>query len=101
MYQKIISWLESHMHSCIFKEHLGIDCPGCGLQRSVVALLKGDLLESIFLYPALLPILGMFIFLAFHLVFRFKKGAAILKILFISNMSIIAIHYIIKLLTQS
>ena len=32
-------------------------CPFCGFQRSVVALLRGDLTTSFLLYPALLPIL--------------------------------------------
>lgn len=101
MFQKIIDWLESHMHICSFKELFGIDCPGCGLQRSVIALLKGDLVESFLLYPALLPVLGMFFFLALHLLIRFRNGGTILKVLFIINMSIISIHYIIKILILS
>ena len=32
-------------------------CPFCGFQRSIAALLRGDLTTSFLLYPALLPIL--------------------------------------------
>ena len=101
MFQKIIDWLESNMNTCSFKEQFAINCPGCGLQRSVIALLKGDLVESFLLYPALLPVLGMFFFLALHLLIRFRNGAAILKVLFIVNMSLISIHYIIIILILS
>lgn len=99
MLTKVITWLESHQHSCSFKDHFGIDCPGCGLQRSIIELLKGNLLESIYLCPALLPIIAMFAYLALHLIFRFRHGALILKIMFILNISIISFHYIFKLIT--
>jgi hypothetical protein len=98
MLLKIIHWLESHQGTCSFQEHAGIDCPGCGLQRSILALLEGDLVESILLFPALLPLLAMFIFLGIHLVFKLKHGALILKIFYIGNISIIVLNYIHKLI---
>ena len=98
MLHRIISWMESHQGTCSFREHAGIDCPGCGLQRSILALLEGDLLESILLFPALLPLTVMFVFLGIHLVFNLKHGALILKILYIGNISIILLNYIIKLM---
>lgn len=94
MLEKLAEWLESHMRPCAFKEQTGIYCAGCGLQRSVIALLKGNILESITLYPALFPIILMFLFLFLHLIFRFRSGATILKYMFIGNISIIALHYI-------
>jgi hypothetical protein len=98
MLEKVIHWLESHLKPCSFKEAFGIDCPGCGLQRSVIELLKGHLWESFLLYPALMPIITMFIFLFLHLIFKFKWGAFILKVMFIMNASIIFLHYIYKLI---
>lgn len=35
----------------------GQDCPGCGLQRSFMALIEGDIAGSIMYYPGLFPIL--------------------------------------------
>jgi hypothetical protein len=98
MYHRIISWLESHVGTCAFREHTGIDCPGCGLQRSIIALLKGDVIESILLFPALLPLVTMFAFLGIHLVLRIKHGAFILKILYISNAFLILGNFIIKII---
>lgn len=97
MLNKVITWAESHMGTCRFHQETNLACPGCGLQRAVIALLKGDLVESFLLFPALLPLLAMFIFLGVHLMFRLKHGALVLKIMYISNVSIIIINYIIKL----
>jgi hypothetical protein len=74
----------------------GLDCPGCGMQRSFLALLRGDLAESFSLYPALLPILLTFILLLLHLKFQFKKGAMIVMYSFIGATAIVIISFIIK-----
>jgi len=94
---KFIEWLEEHMLSCAYKKYLGIECPGCGLQRAFVELLKGDFFESIKMYPPLIPMLFMFVFLALHLAFGFKNGAKYLKMIFIINAGIIFVNYIIRL----
>ncbi|MGQ9847335.1 MAG: DUF2752 domain-containing protein [Bacteroidales bacterium] len=78
----------------MYKKFLGIECPGCGMQRSLIALLKGNLYESLQLFPALIPLILMFVFLAFHLKFQFKYGARILTFWFILNTALIIINYI-------
>jgi len=93
----MVEWLESHMLPCFYKKYFGVDCPGCGMQRSLVALLKGDLLESLHLFPALLPLMAMVVLLGLHLVFRFRHGAAWLKYLFIGVSGIITVSYVVKL----
>ncbi|WP_198659628.1 DUF2752 domain-containing protein [Nubsella zeaxanthinifaciens] len=42
---------------CPFKYLFKIDCPGCGFQRSVLALIKGDFPASFELYPPTVPFL--------------------------------------------
>jgi hypothetical protein len=98
MREKFIEWLESHLETCAYKKYLGFECPGCGLQRSFIELLKGNFAESFQLFPALMPILFMFFYLIAHLIFNFKKGADVLKYLFIFNVGIVIIHYIFKLI---
>jgi len=98
VYLKIIFWLESNQGTCSFREHVGIDCPGCGLQRSILALLRGDLVESILLFPALLPLVAMFFFLGIHLFFKLKHGAFVLKMFYITNISIIVLNYLYKII---
>ncbi|RYU86148.1 DUF2752 domain-containing protein [Mucilaginibacter terrigena] len=47
-----IQWLQNHLIPCPFKQLTGLDCPGCGLQRSVIALLHGDIYQSFKYHPA-------------------------------------------------
>jgi hypothetical protein len=94
MLLSFINWLERNQLPCFYKKYLGVECPGCGMQRSFIELLKGDLVGSLRIYPALLPTFFLLIFLALHLIFKFQNGAFILKISFIFTASIIVFHYI-------
>jgi Protein of unknown function (DUF2752) len=96
----VLQWLEAHMLTCPSKKWLHIDCPGCGLQRSAIALLKGDLINSFQLYPATLPILAILVFLVLHLKNQYKKGAFILQRLYVFCSIIVLIHYIYKIATH-
>ncbi len=86
------------MMPCFYKQISGLDCPGCGMQRSFIELLKGDLTASFKMYPALIPVLLTLSLTAAHLFFKFKNGAAVVKYSFIVTISIVVISYIIKLL---
>lgn len=81
---------------CAFVSYLGAECPGCGFQRAIVALFSGELLLSLQLFPALIPILFMGSYLLLHLKFQFKQGANVLKYTFIFNALLVIISYIIK-----
>jgi len=91
------NWLDHHLLSCPFKAHFGVDCPGCGLQRSFLALLKGNFLDSFRLYPATLPLIILVLFTIIHLKVDFKFGAQLIKLMFISIAVIILINYIYKI----
>ena len=77
---------------------MGFDCPGCGMQRSFIELLKGNLADSLHLYPALLPTVFTLFFTGLHLFFNFKNGAAIIKYSFIFTIAIVLVSYLIKIL---
>jgi len=98
--EKIIEWLNNHMLTCPSKHFFHFDCPGCGLQRSVIALLEGDIVKSFQLYPATIPILFCLFFTALHLVFKFKHGAAVIKGAYILATSVIVVSYIYKIITH-
>ncbi|WP_372751702.1 DUF2752 domain-containing protein [Labilibaculum sp.] len=96
MWQQLINWIEKHAIACSFQKYFGITCPGCGMQSSLIALLKGEILTSILLYPALLPILFSMVFLILHIKFNFSWGYKILKTLFIICFLLILIPYLLK-----
>jgi len=97
---QLVKWFETHQLPCPVKQNFGVDCPGCGMQSAFIELLKGNLTESIHAYPALIPLLLMFLVLTVHLFFKIPKGAAILKILFIFTSLIIVAGYLVKMITH-
>jgi hypothetical protein len=94
---RLIHWLENHQGTCSWKEWFGIRCPGCGIQTAFIELLKGNILASIEIFPALLPMILMLVFLVIHILFKLPKGAAILKFLFIFTSSIMVISYFVQI----
>lgn len=53
----MLEWLEMHELPCLFKALLGVECPGCGFQRSLFCLLKGEIGASFCLWPPMLFLL--------------------------------------------
>lgn len=94
----ITDFLEKHMLSCPSKKFLNIECPGCGFQRSFIALLKGNFTESFILYPALTPLLLLFAYTLLHLKYGFINGARNIKIIQVFSGIIIFSFYIYKTL---
>ncbi len=96
--KEIINFIQRHASPCPFKSVTGMECPGCGFQRSLIELLRGNFIESLTLYPALLPILFTVLFYFIQIIFNLKKGALILKYSFIISVSVIIISYLIKII---
>jgi len=97
VYHGLLHWLEANMLSCPSKKYLHIDCPGCGLQRSFLFLLRGDLLSSFRMYPATIPLLGLLVFVGLHLKYQFRHGAVIIKYLYLGIAILITVFYIYKI----
>jgi hypothetical protein len=96
MYSSFTEWLEENQIPCFYRKIFGIDCPGCGMQRAIIELLKGNILDSIIFYPPLIPIIITLIFLLLHLIFKIRNGHKVLKIMFIISISIVFVNYFIK-----
>jgi len=93
-----MNWLQNHLIPCPFKKLTGIDCPGCGFQRSVMALFKGDLTGSLHFYPAAIPIIltTLFVFLSYRL--HIDNKHIVKKTLYIITGSVIIVSYTVKML---
>lgn len=92
----MIYWLEQNLLTCFFKSNFGIECLGCGMQRALIALLKGDVLDSVKHNVGLLPFIITIIALVIQLKFKHQKGGMYILILFSITCSLTLIHYIYK-----
>jgi hypothetical protein len=90
--------MEQYMLPCLTKQVLGFDCPGCGLQRSFMLLLKGDVIAAFHMYPAIFTLLPLVFMLILNKFLNLKYGGQIIIALSISSVALILINYILKLL---
>lgn len=57
----LLGELEKYMLPCLNKKLLGIECMGCGLQRSFSLLIQGEFVAAFKMYPAIYPLVFLFI----------------------------------------
>ncbi|NRD20343.1 DUF2752 domain-containing protein [Winogradskyella eckloniae] len=92
-----IKGLEDFMLPCLNKKIFGYECMGCGLQRSIALIFKGEFVDAFFMYPAIYTLIGFFVFLIINSFKNFKNSNKIIFILAISNVIIIVVNYLIKI----
>ncbi|MBD0822896.1 DUF2752 domain-containing protein [Aestuariibaculum marinum] len=88
--------LEEYMLPCLNKKLFGMECMGCGMQRSLSLLLHGEFIAAFKMYPAiytLIPLMGI-IFLNF--IFKIKYANRIITVLAVLSVIIIILSFIIK-----
>ncbi len=88
--------LEDYMLPCLNKRFFGIDCFGCGFQRAVVHLLRGEFTEAFWMYPAVYPLLIFLIFALLNLKFQFNKSQLIIRYLLLLTLLFIVGNFILK-----
>lgn len=92
----MVDWLEQHLFSCFFKSHFGMECPGCGMQRSLIALLKGNITESLHYHLALIPFIITIILLVVQLKIKHVNGGKWVMWAFIVTSAITIVQYIVR-----
>ncbi len=89
--------LEKYMLPCLNKKLFGVDCLGCGMQRSIVLLLKGEFSAAFHMYPAIYPLMLLLAFIGFNFFIQFKNGKSIKVGLMIFTALTMIISYVIKM----
>lgn len=89
--------IEDFLLPCMNKTLFGVDCYGCGAQRSLLLLLNGKFHDAFFMYPAIYPILILLGFLILNLFVNFKKAYQIRIILIIIMGFTMGVSYLIKM----
>lgn len=64
--------MEEFMLPCLNKQLFGLDCLGCGAQRALVMVFRGEFAGAFKMFPAIYPILLLLLFLIANLFFKFK-----------------------------
>ncbi|MEE8453072.1 MAG: DUF2752 domain-containing protein [Thermoguttaceae bacterium] len=59
---------------CVFKTCFGIDCPACGITRSVMATFSGQMSEAFRLHPAGPVVIGIVAIMALYLALVLLTG---------------------------
>lgn len=87
------------MLPCMSKQLTGMDCPGCGIQRSISFLLHGEFIDAFYMYPGIYPMILLFLFLIFDWFKDVKHGEKIKIALVIATIATIVTNYVINILT--
>ncbi|MDR6967241.1 hypothetical protein J2X31_001248 [Flavobacterium arsenatis] len=83
------------------KQLFGFDCPGCGMQRSLALILKGQFADAFFMFPAIYTLVVFFGFIALHFLDKKRNYHKIIISLGIINGLIMIISYIYKILINN
>jgi len=88
---------EDYMLPCLNKKLFGVECFGCGIQRSVILLFQGEFIAAFKMYPAIYTLILFVGFLIVNFFYKFKYAERIKLILVVLNVVIIVTSYIIKI----
>jgi len=75
-----------------------MDCPGCGLQRSVLLLFNGEFADAFYMFPAIYTLLPLFLVMALSKIITFKYANYLIIVLSTLSVSLILINYFFKLI---
>jgi hypothetical protein len=89
---------KDYMLPCLSKQVLGIECPGCGIQRAIYLLFQGEFLAAFKMYPAIYPILVLFGFLFLDQFIKIKFNNKIIISLMIISILSILINFFLKII---
>ena len=85
------------MLKCKFKTLTGLDCPGCGFQRSVVSMLDGNFVDAFIYWPMLFPLLAAAIFTSIYLVGKKAIFMSIAYKLYILSVVFLLVNWLLKM----
>lgn len=86
------------MLPCLNKKLLGVDCMGCGIQRALALIFKGEFIAAFKMYPAIYSLITLFLFIGINFFFKFKHSNKIIGTLAILTVVTIITSYIIKII---
>ena len=89
--------LEEFMIPCVSKKLFGIDCPGCGMQRSLMMVFQGDFTDAFKMFPAIYTTIPLFLFIGLHFIDKRRNYHKLIVPFAIVNAAVMIVAYIYKL----
>jgi hypothetical protein len=89
--------MEEYMVPCMNKSIFGIDCMGCGIQRSLLLFLDGEFVSAFEMFPALYSTFLFFIVVFLHFVDKSRNYLKLLIVAAVFNSLILLIAYAYKM----
>lgn len=88
--------LEDYMLSCPSKKFLGIECFGCGSQRALAHILRGEFVEAFHMFPAIYPLLVFIALCLLNFIDRKRNYGKSMIFFAILSVTIMIISYFCK-----
>lgn len=85
------------MVPCMNKSIFGIDCMGCGTQRSLALLLDGEFIEAFKMFPAIYTLLLFGLTITLHLLDKKRNYLTSIAVLAVANGVIMVVNYFYKI----
>ncbi len=92
----LISDLDQYMLPCLNKKLFGLECAGCGLQRSLALIFQGEFMAALKMYPAIYTLILLAIVVGINTFKPFKLGYTFVVVLAILNGIIMISNFIFK-----
>ena len=89
--------MEEYMLPCLNKRLFGFDCPGCGTQRALMLLFRGDWVGAFHMFPAIYTLILLCACLALHVIDKSRNYQKAIGSLAVLNALIILVAYYYKL----
>jgi len=90
--------MEEYMLPCLSKKLFGIDCLGCGIQRAVVLLFKGEFVAAFYMYPAIYTLLLFFAFIGISFIDKSRNYHKIIMLFGTVTAVIMVVSYLYKVI---
>ncbi len=89
--------LDKYMIPCVNKKIFGVECLGCGTQRALILLFRGEFTAAFEMFPAIFTTILFFIILGLHFIDKSRNYHKLIIGLAIINAIIMIISYIYKM----
>lgn len=90
--------MEDYMLPCMNKKLFGIDCMGCGIQRSIALILEGKFVDAFYMYPAIYPLLLFFVFIGLNFIDKSRSYHKLILTTGIITAVVMVVSYFYKVL---